>query len=55
MSADPTPDKAEMAALLCDAAEPHVMGLLRSIRLSGEPEEGIVAVAAEHGLTTLTR
>ncbi|MFJ5035928.1 GNAT family N-acetyltransferase [Streptomyces sp. NPDC088560] len=53
-SAEPIPDKAEIA-LLCDAAEPHVKGLPWSIRLRGEPEEGIVAVAADHGLTTLTQ
>ncbi|MER5757072.1 hypothetical protein [Streptomyces sp. NPDC002088] len=51
---DPTPDKAEIA-LLCDAAEVHVQGLPWSIRLRREPEEGVVAVAADHGLTTLTR
>ncbi|MGW3498651.1 GNAT family N-acetyltransferase [Streptomyces sp. NPDC001020] len=54
MSADPSPDKAEIA-LLCDAAEAHVQGVPWSIRLRGEPEEGIVAVAADHGLTTRTR
>ncbi|MET9382253.1 hypothetical protein ABZY09_14530 [Streptomyces sp. NPDC002928] len=53
-SVDPTPDKAEIA-LLCDAAEVHVQGLPWSIRLRREPEEGVVAVAADHGLTTLTR
>lgn len=54
MSADPAPDEAEIA-LLCMKAEAHIQGLPWSIRLRGEPEDGIVAVAADHGLTTLTR
>lgn len=54
MSADPSPDKAEIA-LLCDAATPHVQSLPWSIRLRGEPDEGIAAVAADHGLRTRTR
>jgi GNAT superfamily N-acetyltransferase len=54
MSADPAPDKAEIAQL-CAAAEEHVQGLPWSIRLRGEPDDGIVAVAAEHGLTTRSR
>ncbi|MFF4763209.1 GNAT family N-acetyltransferase [Streptomyces sp. NPDC001292] len=53
-SAAPSPDKAEIAQL-CDMAEAHVQGLPWSIRLRGEPEDGIVAVAAEHGLTTRTQ
>lgn len=54
MSAVRAPDEAEIA-LLCKRAEAHVQGLPWSIRLRGEPAEGIVAVAADHGLTMLTR
>ncbi|GGM18660.1 hypothetical protein GCM10010129_73640 [Streptomyces fumigatiscleroticus] len=54
MSVAAVPDSAEIAAL-CDAAEAHVGELPWSVRLRGEPEETIVAVAADHGLTTRTR
>ncbi|MGW5565564.1 GNAT family N-acetyltransferase [Streptomyces tendae] len=54
VSVTPTPDTAEIG-LLCQKAEKEVGTLPWSIRLRGEPDGELVALAAGHGLGTLSR
>ncbi|MGW1092634.1 GNAT family N-acetyltransferase [Streptomyces sp. NPDC002596] len=54
MSVATAPDRAEIG-LLCEKAEPHLQQLPWSIRLRGEADEELAAIAAARGLTTRTQ
>ncbi|WP_121708917.1 GNAT family N-acetyltransferase [Streptomyces sp. E5N91] len=54
VSVAPTPDTTEIG-LLCEKAEGQAGGLPWSIRLRGEPDAELIALAASHGLGTITR
>ncbi|MFD8613159.1 GNAT family N-acetyltransferase [Streptomyces sp. NPDC059631] len=55
LSVDPASAAPAEIELLSTRAEQRGAGLPWSIRLRGEPEEKIVRIAADHGLTTITR